>query len=286
MKSHNHYNIITTKLMQGLFVCLLLHSCYTSSNNLSGSNSPNEVILFCGNPGVGKSTLCNSIFGEAKFNSGLSLLTGLTTAEQTNLYQGKLYIDTPGLDDPTKRIQAAKEIEKGLKHNNNYKLIFVAKIDSGRIRNSDLVTINLVCETIKTPCEYGIIINQVGEQEMRFFEKLGIKDKQIIDFLSEPDPKTGIKILTKRPASVVILEEDKALKNEDNKYLQGNDGNRKKLLDFVNNLKANKIEGKDVDKIDTRNMDQIAKELEGKYKEKFDQAVQDAKDQGCKCVII
>ena len=28
-----------------------------------------EIILFCGNPGVGKSTLCNSIFQTAAFNS-------------------------------------------------------------------------------------------------------------------------------------------------------------------------------------------------------------------------
>jgi len=49
----------------------------------------NEVILFCGNPGVGKSTLCNSIFGEAIFQSGVSLGKGMTTHKQEHIYKNK-----------------------------------------------------------------------------------------------------------------------------------------------------------------------------------------------------
>jgi len=42
-----------------------------------------EVILFCGNPGVGESTLCNSIFQEGIFQSGINLGSGMTTKQQS-----------------------------------------------------------------------------------------------------------------------------------------------------------------------------------------------------------
>lgn len=59
-------------------------------------NQPSEVIVFIGNPGVGKSTLCNSVFQQAIFNSGISIGTGMTeknknTSMRTNyilIHQG------------------------------------------------------------------------------------------------------------------------------------------------------------------------------------------------------
>src|SRR5689334_8685035 len=113
MGTHNYYHAITTKLMQGLFVCLLLQSCQS------------ESVVFCGNSGVGKSTLCNSIFGKAAFESGLSNSTGLTSAKQELAHGGRLYIDTPGLNDvdPEKNKIYAKEIEKALKSKANSKII-------------------------------------------------------------------------------------------------------------------------------------------------------------------
>jgi hypothetical protein len=50
-----------------------------------------EIILFCGNPGSGKSALFNSIFQEVIFASGFSL-TGLTKCHQEYLFENKLYV--------------------------------------------------------------------------------------------------------------------------------------------------------------------------------------------------
>jgi hypothetical protein len=212
--------------------------------------------------------LCNSIFQQPSFESGLSFSTGLTATKQERVHEGKLYIDTPGLDDVEKRDQAAREIEEALKHNNNYKIVFVAKIDSGRIRTNDLLTINRICEAIKTSFEYGIIFNQVSK---RVIEKMG--PEGAVEYLTKSDR------LVKKPAAVVVLEEDEDLKDEDNKYFQVNDSNRRKLLEFINTLRANKIEQKNVEKIDTRDIEEKAREMRERYRELFEE--QERVSNGC-----
>src|SRR5690606_33779598 len=96
-------------------------------NKITNVSNPSEVVVFVGNPGVGKSTLCNSIFGQAIFKSGVSLGKGMTAHNREHMHEGQLYIDTPGLDDIDEEMcqQAASGIEKALKHNNNYKIVFV-----------------------------------------------------------------------------------------------------------------------------------------------------------------
>jgi putative ribosome biogenesis GTPase RsgA len=104
-----------------------ISSCYGyQTAEISGAKI-NEIVMFCGNLGVGKSTLCNSIFGQAVFESGLSLSTSMTAARQEHIHEGKLYIDTPGFDEVSISDQAAREIEEALKHNNNYKIVFVSR---------------------------------------------------------------------------------------------------------------------------------------------------------------
>jgi predicted GTPase len=80
-----------------------------------------------GERAAGKSTLCNSIFGKVVFESGLTLSTSMTAARQEHIHEGKLYIDTPGFDEVSISDQAAREIEEALKHNNNYKIVFVSR---------------------------------------------------------------------------------------------------------------------------------------------------------------
>ena len=220
--------------------------------------TPNEVIVFCGNPGVGKSALCNSIFGQAIFKSGARFGIGsrITTQKQEYIYENKLYIDTPGLVDvniPMKR-QAAKEIEKALKHNSNYKMIFVATLESGRIRPSDLVTVNKVCDAIDTHFNYGIIFNKLS--------------KRVTDMVNKEGLDKYLTILKKKPSLMGILELQSEMEDEENVYFQANHENRQKLLNFISTLSANRILDNQINEIEVRDfqeeinkIDQLLKDL-------------------------
>jgi GTP-binding protein EngB required for normal cell division len=221
--------------------------------------SPNEVILFCGNPGVGKSTLCNSVFGKAMFNSGISLGTGMTEEKQEYIHDNKLYIDTPGLSDVEKREKAAEEIEEALKHNNNYKIVFVAVLEEGRIRADDLVTINTVCDALKgVNFEYGLIFNKVTKKTIQKINQSGLTQEALRRYL---------KPLSKQPSSVIILSKDDDIEGEDNMYFQSNDENRGKLLRFLNDLKANMVEKVRVRKLDIKDFEEKMEQMEKRYQE-------------------
>jgi predicted GTPase len=264
---------------------LLINSCnggvigVTPDNNtstleqeISDTSSPSEVIVFCGNPGVGKSSLCNSIFQQAIFQSGVSWCRGMTESKQEQVYQDKLYVDTPGLSDPELREQAAIEIEKSLKHNNKYKIVFVATVESGRIRPDDLATINAVCDAIKTDFEYGLIFNKVSEALENKINQLSM-DQELTNKI------LNLVALNKKPSSVLILQEEVAMKDRDNKYFQKDDRNRLKLLNFLDGLKANMIKESTVDKIDVRDFQEKINELEKKHKVAMDELHKALKEQ-------
>jgi len=202
---------------------------------LMGGNR--EVILFCGNPGVGKSTLCNSIFGRKIFESGVSIRTGMTTKKQEYLYEGKLYIDTPGLADSNTRTEAGKEIEEALKQNGNYKVVFVITLKTGRLRLEDIDTINTVCETIRVPFEYGLVINKINE---------GVRNQ-----ISQKGLNSYLESFKKSPYATVILSMDEEIEDEDNMYFKVNSQNRQSLINFLDQLKFNQIRSSDIERLET-----------------------------------
>jgi predicted GTPase len=234
--------------------------------------TPDEVIVFCGNPGVGKSSLCNSIFQQAIFQSGVSWGSGMTESKQEQVYQSKLYIDTPGLSDTQLRERAAKEIEEALKHNNNYKIVFVATIESGRIRPDDLTTINVVCDAIKTEFEYGLIFNKVSEALEEKINQLGMDQTLLNKILN-------LVSLHKKPSAVVILQESVAMKDRNNEYFQKDEKNRLKLLSFLNGLKANLIAESAVDEIDVKDFQKKIDELEKSHKSAMQELQKALKEQ-------
>ena len=261
-------DIVTKKVPSLLLLILLISSCNCNNserkhgssqilpqneNNMAGSpTNLDEVIVFLGNTGVGKSTLCNSIFGQAIFNSGISLGTGMTEHTQEHIYNNKLYIDTPGLNDVENSEKAAKEIEEALKKNNNYKIVFVATLEEGRIRATDLVTINIVCNAIKTNFEYGLIFNKVT--------------KEVINKINEKEQDklySYLALLQKKPLVTTILTKDNDIAGEDNKYFKSNN-NREKLFECINKIKAFRIDDKNIQQIDIRDFQNKVDEMEKK----------------------
>ena len=75
-------------------VCTSLLSGSPSKARLLSMTARN--ILMVGNPGVGTSTILNSLVRTIKFASGITAGTGLTEVLQVVDHNGTKYMDTPG----------------------------------------------------------------------------------------------------------------------------------------------------------------------------------------------
>lgn len=141
------------------------------TSTLQGCELGNGMMhfIYIGNPGTGKTTLLNNQLGEISLPSGVvgaggGMTRGLQCVEQKER-KTKL-CDTPGLNDARIRREAAGNITQGLKNGGCFKVFFVVKLESGRVRPEDTMTMKLVLESapIKED-EYSIIINKVGKKE-------------------------------------------------------------------------------------------------------------------------
>jgi len=130
-------------------------------------------LLLIGNPGGGKSTILNGLIGKHRFDSGPAFGGTLTKVFQSEKdSNGNFLVDTPGLADFKTRGQAAYQITAAMKENSAHgtmKLIFVVKLDTGRVRATDTVTIQLVLEALPENTPYGIIVNHI---EPNVYEEL------------------------------------------------------------------------------------------------------------------
>ncbi|PXF48428.1 hypothetical protein BWQ96_01888 [Gracilariopsis chorda] len=130
----------------------------------SETKAPTRVIVI-GNPGVGKSTIQNTLLQKTVFESGISLGGGLTKSTATCTKGDLTFVDTPGLDDLYNRRTAAKEISAALRGPSTVKMVFVTALEAGRVRSADVCTLQTIVTALREVVgdmtrKYTLIINK------------------------------------------------------------------------------------------------------------------------------
>lgn len=132
------------------------------------STTDSLTIIAIGNPGSGKSTTLNYLAQEDLFKSGLSYGSGMTGALDSKVANGITYSDTPGLNDAGKRKAAGKAITEALKKGGKTKILFFITTESGRAKNDDVTTMNLVLDAApEIRSNYGIILNKIKPKQAK-----------------------------------------------------------------------------------------------------------------------
>lgn len=134
------------------------------------------TVLFVGNPGIGKSTIFNTVIGRTVSASGFAEDgTGVTRTNCVHFENFVTYIDTPGVDDMAGRENGLNCIQEAIRSATDLKLFFVVKTEAGRTRVQDITLIKLIIDSLKrcgveTENKYSIILNFCSRRFMRRYE--------------------------------------------------------------------------------------------------------------------
>ncbi len=202
-------------------------------------------VVIIGNPGMGKSTIINSIFKRKVSASGLNIGTGLTKDLSRHYLNGITFIDTPGLKDIAMKAHAAKEIQKALDYKNHYKLLFVLTLEGIRIRPDDLDTIRIVMDAIKSNNKsFSIIINKLTRNERRFLENNFDQFKQ--------EAKEAMKEFNYNTNNYLIIDSDPNLDDEDpNSFVKIDSSVMNNIFDHNNYFYIDSLDALEPDKAET-----------------------------------
>ena len=107
-----------------------------------------------------------------------------------------------------------------------------------------MVTINTVCEAIKSPFEYGLSFNKVTKPVIK---KLSESRKVLEACL--------VVVLTKKPILITFIEFEANMHDKDAVYFSSNSPQRVELVNLINNLPAKKIPKKKVKDIEFKDYD-------------------------------
>lgn len=170
-------------------------------------------LIFVGNPGVGKSTLMNSVAGKILFKSGVTSGRGMTYQLDQQLVGNVTYCDTPGLADEELRKQAGIAISKLLKKGGRCKIFFVVTEEGGRIRQEDKTTMRLILDAApQIGTKFGILINKCSKGMMEKYA-----DKEF--FLEATTYLYNAIKQANQTDSILYLEKKEELEDRDNKYV-------------------------------------------------------------------
>jgi len=226
-------------------------------------------IVFCGNPGVGKSTLLSSISG-CHFESGISFGAGLTAKLQFQIdphNKDTRWADTPGLADIELAELAAKAINEALndasKNKRKVKIFFVVTAESGRIRPADHLTINKVMGCIKVTDKkskdntYGVIVNKCN-----WLSRKRLAEKGVIRLRAVFNQKSANNTFSTNFVNFLPMVPELDLAENGRYYFEN-------LRVFVGQVPG--IESiESTTKIDTRNMAKQLEDQAKKYKMEMD----------------
>jgi energy-coupling factor transporter ATP-binding protein EcfA2 len=137
-----------------------------------------QHLVLVGNPGSGKSTLLNCLLQQSLFNSGTTLHgNGLTATLQDEVVNGIHHVDTPGLNDDSKRRAAAEAIQTALRAGGRFRVNFVLKANGGRLYPDDVTTMMLVLQASQQIGQdnYGVILNHVEPKWYAKVQEYGVE---------------------------------------------------------------------------------------------------------------
>ena len=167
-------------------------------------------VVVSGNPGVGKSTVLNSILGREHFHDGAGVTKEISQVWGPDF--SYLLVDTPGISEVARQGDNTKMLIKAISGRVNTKVLFVVTEDAGRVKPADVLLFQLILAHVGAAnCENVVlVVNKVSPQVMKWSEKLksvyreqfGVSNDNIflIPFVNE-----GSRSLLPLPFNVVNL---------------------------------------------------------------------------------